>query len=72
MRVSAIKEDSMNIDSKILQQPLITKLDQFKEYDSVIVKHNQSLVDELKSEQEAFLKKILKNPSNIQLLYRAS
>lgn len=72
VKVNVINNDTARIDSNILRKPLIANLEEFKLYDSFIVNHSRSLVDELTAEQGNFMKKILNNPKNVQLLYRGS
>ncbi len=60
------------MDSVILKKPLMINLEEFKSYRSLMVRHSKYLSDELASEQISFLRQILNNPKQIQLLYRGS
>lgn len=72
VKATAITNDKVHFDSNILRKPLHTNIGEFKLYDSLIVKHSKSLIDELAAEQSDFLKKLLNKPKNVQLLYRGS
>ncbi len=62
----------LTIDSVILKNYQTLNLNEFKSYNSLLVRHCKSLVDELTFEQTNFLREILNNPKQVQLLYRGS
>ena len=46
--VSELKpRENFSLDSNIIKKPIVTNLDEMKLYESLIIRHSKTLVDEL-------------------------